>query len=52
MSVERAAEMVGEYGRDSMLLVGGALLSVRKHLAARSTEFVNAVARAAEAVTA
>ncbi|MGZ8993841.1 MAG: RuBisCO large subunit C-terminal-like domain-containing protein, partial [Burkholderiaceae bacterium] len=52
MSVERAAEMVGEYGRDSMLLVGGALLSAREHLAVRSTEFVNAVATAAETVTA
>ena len=52
MSVERAAEMVGEYGRDSMLLVGGALLSAREQLAVRSTEFVNAVATAAEAVTA
>ncbi|MBA3253246.1 MAG: RuBisCO large subunit C-terminal-like domain-containing protein [Pseudomonadota bacterium] len=52
MSVERAAGIVGEYGRDSMLLVGGALLSAREQLAARSTEFVNAVAMAAEAVTA
>jgi len=52
MSVDRAAEMVGEYGRDSMLLVGGALLSAREQLAARSVEFVSAVAMAAEAVTA
>ncbi len=52
MSVDRAAEMVGEYGRDSMLLIGGALLSAREQLAARSTEFVNAVAMAAETVTA
>jgi hypothetical protein len=44
--------MVGEYGRDSMLLVGGALLSAREQLAARSTEFVSAVAMAAEAATA
>ena len=52
MSVERAAEIVGEYGRDSMLLVGGALLSAPEHLAARSAEFVKAVATAADAVTA
>ena len=53
MSVDRAAEMVTEYGRDSMLLIGGALLAAREQLAARSTEFVNAVAvAAAEAVPA
>ena len=52
MSVQRAAEMVAEYGRDSMLLIGGALLSAREQLAARSTQFVTAVALAAEAVTA
>ncbi len=50
MSVERAAEIVGEYGRDSMLLIGGALMAAPDQLAARSTEFVNAVA-AAEAIT-
>ena len=52
MSVDRAAEIVAEYGRDSMLLIGGALLAAREQLAARSTEFVNAVAAAAEAVPA
>ncbi len=52
MSVDRAAEIVGEYGRDSMLLIGGTLLAVPEQLAARSTEFVNAVAAAAEAVAA
>ena len=53
MSVERVAEMVGEYGLDSMLLIGGALLAAREQLGARSTEFVNAVAiAAAEAVPA
>ena len=52
MSVERAGEIVREYGRDSMLLIGGALLAEHEQLAARSTEFVNAVAAAAEAVTA
>ena len=52
MSVERAAEIVAEYGRDSMLLIGGALLAAREQLAARSSEFVNAVAAAAESATA
>ncbi|MEO8185930.1 MAG: RuBisCO large subunit C-terminal-like domain-containing protein, partial [Burkholderiaceae bacterium] len=47
MSVERAAEMVAEYGHDSMLLIGGALLAAREQLAARSKEFVSAVASAA-----
>ena len=47
MSVDRAAEMVAEYGHDSMLLIGGALLAAREQLGARSTEFVNAVAVAA-----
>ena len=53
MSVNRAPEVVAEYGRDSMLLIGGALLAAREQLAERSTEFVNAVAvAAAEAVPA
>ena len=52
MPVERAAEIVGEYGLDSMLLIGGALLAEPEQLANRSTEFVNAVAAAAEAVAA
>ncbi len=52
MSVERAAEMVAEYGRDSMLLIGGALLAAREQLGARSTEFVHAVSAAADAVAA
>ncbi len=52
MRVDRAAEVVGEYGRDSMLLIGGALMAEPEQLANRSTEFVNAVAAAAEAVAA
>lgn len=52
MSVERVPELVRDYGRDSMLLVGGALLAAREHLAERSAEFVNAVAAAAESVPA
>ena len=50
MSVERVGEMVAEYGCDSMLLIGGALLAARAQLAVRSSEFVDAVAAAAEAV--
>ena len=52
MSLDRTAEMVCEYGCDSMLLIGGALLEAREQLAARSAEFVNAVAAAADAVPA
>ncbi|HKO67418.1 MAG TPA: RuBisCO large subunit C-terminal-like domain-containing protein [Burkholderiaceae bacterium] len=47
MSVDRTKEIVSEYGCDSMLLIGGALLAAREQLAARSVEFVNAVAAAA-----
>lgn len=50
MSVERAAEIVREYGRDSMLLIGGGLLAARERLAERSAAFVEAVAAAAESV--
>ena len=52
MSVERVPEIVREYGRDSMLLIGGSLLAARERLAERSTEFVAAVAAAAESVAA
>lgn len=52
MTVERTAEIVGDYGRDSMLLIGGALLAEPEQLAARSAEFVDAVAAAAEAAVA
>lgn len=52
MSVDRAAEIVADYGRDSMLLIGGALLAAPEQLSERSIEFVNAVALAAEAVAA
>jgi ribulose-bisphosphate carboxylase large chain len=43
MTVERVPEMVGGYGKDSMLLVGGALLSAKDRLLERSREFVAAV---------
>ena len=47
MSVDRTKEIVSEYGCDSMLLIGGALLAAREQLATRSAEFVDAVAAAA-----
>jgi ribulose-bisphosphate carboxylase large chain len=43
MTVERVAELVGFYGRDAMLLIGGSLLVVND-LYARTCEFVEAVA--------
>ncbi|MGH6611408.1 MAG: RuBisCO large subunit C-terminal-like domain-containing protein [Burkholderiaceae bacterium] len=50
MSIERTAEIVAEYGRDSMLLIGGALVGQPNQMAARSAEFVEAVAAASEAI--
>jgi len=52
MSVERSAEIISEYGRDVMLLIGGSLLIARDQLAQRSRAFVADVARASDAVTA
>jgi ribulose-bisphosphate carboxylase large chain len=52
MSVERSAEIISEYGRDVMLLIGGSLLIARDQVAQRSRAFVSAVARASDAVTA
>jgi len=52
MSVERVAEIISEYGRDAMLLIGGSLLIARDQLAARSRAFVSSVAQASDAVTA
>src|SRR6185312_865496 len=43
MGVERVGEMVSGYGEDTMLLIGGGLLTAREHLAERSREFVRAV---------
>jgi ribulose-bisphosphate carboxylase large chain len=43
MSVERIDEMAAGYGADTMLLVGGGLLSARERLFERSREFVRAV---------
>ena len=52
MSIDRVPEIISEYGRDSMLLIGGALLAQPDQIAARSAEFVDAVAVASEALTA
>jgi len=47
MVVERVPEIVREYGRDSVLLIGGSLLAARARLAERSRAFVEAVDAAA-----
>lgn len=52
MSVERVPELLNDYGQDAMLLIGGALLTAREHLAARSRAFVEAVAAAGKTVSA
>ena len=46
MTVARVPEMIAAYGRDTVLLIGGGLLSAREQLLARSREFVAAVATA------
>ncbi|HEX4782438.1 MAG TPA: RuBisCO large subunit C-terminal-like domain-containing protein [Usitatibacter sp.] len=43
MTVERVPEMLAGYGSDTMLLVGGGLLTARGQLGERSREFVRAV---------
>jgi len=43
MTVERVGEMLSGYGPDTMLLIGGGLLSAKDRLAERSREFVRAV---------
>lgn len=46
MTVQRVSEMLRFYGRDAMLLIGGALLSApREDLAAETAHFVRAVAQ-------
>lgn len=45
MSVERVPEMLAMYGIDTMLLIGGGLLSAGDALLARSREFVEMVAQ-------
>jgi ribulose-bisphosphate carboxylase large chain len=44
MSVERVPELLGEYGRDTVLLIGGSLLVARDQLFERACAFVRAVA--------
>ena len=43
MTVERVGEMLSGYGPDTMLLIGGGLLSAKERLLDRSREFVGAV---------
>ena len=45
MSVERVPEMAATYGADTMLLIGGGLLSAKDRLLDRSREFVESVSR-------
>jgi ribulose-bisphosphate carboxylase large chain len=44
MTVERVPEMVNFYGPETMLLIGGGLLSAGDQLLARSRQFVQSVA--------
>ncbi len=46
MTVDRVDEMVATYGRDTMLLIGGGLLSARDQLLDRAREFVRKVQEA------
>jgi ribulose-bisphosphate carboxylase large chain len=46
MSVARVEEMLAEYGRDTMLLIGGNLLEAGDAMAQRAREFVERVERA------
>ncbi len=46
MSVERVPEMVADYGSDTMLLIGGGLLTAGDALLDRSREFVRQVRQA------
>lgn len=50
MSVERCAEVVAEYGPDTMLLIGGSLLIAREELGARTRAFVESVHASAQRV--
>jgi len=43
MTVDRVEEMVGDYGADTMLLIGGGLLSARDQLLEKTREFVRKV---------
>jgi ribulose-bisphosphate carboxylase large chain len=52
MSVERVPEIVRDYGADTVLLIGGSLLIAGDQLAARSRDFVAAVAAAGQEIAA
>jgi ribulose-bisphosphate carboxylase large chain len=43
MTVDRVDEMVADYGKDTMLLIGGGLLSARERLLGQSRDFVRKV---------
>jgi ribulose-bisphosphate carboxylase large chain len=43
MTVDRVDEMISGYGKDTMLLIGGGLLSARERLLERARDFVMAV---------
>ena len=43
MTVDRVEEMVADYGTDTMLLIGGGLLSARERLLEKTREFVHRV---------
>jgi ribulose-bisphosphate carboxylase large chain len=44
MTVDRVDEMIQDYGRDVMLLIGGGLLSAKERLPDRTRKFVQKVA--------
>jgi ribulose-bisphosphate carboxylase large chain len=44
MTLGRVGEMIADYGSDTMLLIGGGLLSAGDKLLERSREFVEKVA--------
>ncbi len=46
MTVDRVDEMVATYGKDTMLLIGGGLLSARERLLEQSRDFVRKVREA------
>lgn len=48
MSVERVPELLGFYGRDTLLLIGGSLYAAGARMLERSREFVDAVKRESE----
>ena len=43
MTVERVPEMIAGYGKDTVLLIGGGLLSAKDRLLQKAQEFVDVV---------